>query len=346
MMTQLKNELTSYEQPPYRFVPVSDIVDQSIEIEWLIEDYLPKRSVGMLYGPSGAGKSHIVLDMAVKIASGTPWCDKDTEQGVVLVMAGEGNSGLGRRLKSISKHHDVEIDEERLFFSERAIGIDTDKGFAELVSAIESLEVTPDLIIVDTLSRHLNRSSENSNEEMANFIDKLVQIKQRYDTSVMIVHHTGKNVNSGSRGASSIRANIDFSFELSQFSFEGHKLCEMKVEKQKDASDRLPAICFDIVTVPLGEMDSKGREINGACAQRVGFETVPMASRYEALAIETFDSDKSVWQKNFIEEVDEISDKPLKPASKTRIFREQVSRLVKSGLVKQLESKRFVKTEP
>jgi hypothetical protein len=333
--------MPSFKQPPYRFVPLEDIFEQSSEVKWLIEDYIPKQSIGMLYGPSGVGKSHIVLDMAVRIANGIPWCDNETEQGVVLVMAGEGNSGLGRRLKSIEKRHGIKIDEGHLFFSERAVGIDTEKGFNELIEAIEALVTKPDLIIVDTLSRHLMSSSENNNEDMANFINKLEQIKQRYDTTVLIVHHTGKNVNNGSRGASSIRANIDFSFKLSSFTIAGHSIIDLECEKQKDASDKVPDLSFGIVTVELDEFDSKGRQIKGACAHACKVTADTEDNAYKDIALDSFASDKSEWQKKFLTMVDEELDAKVAPDTVKKKFRALVKELIELELVEQVGKGKF-----
>ncbi|MBR9868290.1 MAG: AAA family ATPase [Oceanospirillales bacterium] len=336
----------TFELPEYKFVPISTVYEQSTEVQWLIEDYIPKQSVGMLYGPSGVGKSHVALDMAVKIANGIPWCDKDAQKGVVLIMAGEGQSGLKRRLQSIEKHNNISIDQNNLFVSERAIGVDTDKGFMDLVAAIEALEVTPDLIIVDTLSRHLMSSSENSNEDMAAVINRLEQLKQRYNTTILIVHHTGKNANNGSRGASSIRANIDFSFVLSPFKFAGVSLADFECEKQKDASDQLPSTSFQVITVELDDLDSKGRKVKGACIQRAACKCDTEEKLYEELALDTFMPVKPDWQKNFVEVFDrEVVDVKLKPDTVKKIFREQVKLLVEMSYVKEVEKNKFEKLD-
>lgn len=323
-----------FEQPEYKFVSLTDVFEQATETQWLIDEYIPKPSVGMLYGPSGIGKSHIALHMAACIANGIPWCDRETEEGLVVVMAGEGHTGLNKRLKAIQKHYGIKLNHKNLFFSERALGVDTDDGFQELIGALEALDRKPSLIIIDTLSRHLMQSSENSNEEMANFINKLEQIKHVYDTSIMIVHHTGKNTQSGSRGASSIRANIDFSFAIKPVDFMGIKLAALHIEKQKDGDDKLPEIDFEVVTVELDEKGKKGYKLKGACAVRVGFATKSKAEEYEEIAWKTFDSEKPRWQQNFIEA---LPDKGLSQSSKKRKFRE---------MVKILEEKGFVKKDP
>lgn len=329
------------QEPEYKFIPLEDVYKQASEVEWLIEDYIPKNSIGMLYGPSGVGKTHIVLHMAAYIASGLPWCKKDTDQGLVLVMAGEGQGGLKRRLQSIEKRHNFTIDRGNLFFSERAVSIDSDKGLNEIIKAIEALEQHPSLIIIDTLSRHLMQSSENNNEEMARVINRLEHIKMRYGCTIMIIHHTGKNAKSGARGASSIRANIDFSYALTQFDFAGNKVTDLKCEKQKDASDDVDEIGFVIVQVELDENDSKGHKIQGACVHPCKLESGDEDDLYESIAIDSFNSDKANWQKEFLKMVDEEMDVDLQPDSLKKRFRETVKKLVDDGKVKQIDKKTF-----
>jgi hypothetical protein len=324
-------------QPKYRFLPLADVYNESLAVEWLVRDYIPSQSVGMIYGPSGAGKSHIAFDIAVCIANGLDWCDKSTKQGHVLIMAGEGHNGLTRRLKSIEKVRDIEINTSNISISERAIGIDSDAGLKEVIDAIDELDAAPDLIIIDTLSRHLMESSENSNEDMAKVVINLEYLMRKYNTAVLLVHHTGKNPKSGSRGASSLRANIDFSFVVEPFIFQQLKHCELKCEKQKDASDDLPPLSFGIEVVELDECDDTGKPITGACVIPVAFVTRNKSQDYKDIALNTFMTDKSEWQKAFVQEIDgELSDD-----SKKRKFREIVKKLVDDGWVKEFAPKKY-----
>lgn len=336
------NKNNTLQQPKYQFVPLDNVYGESLEVQWLIEEYIPAQSVGMIYGPSGAGKSHIAFDIAACVATGIQWCDKETKHGHVLIMAGEGHNGLTRRMKSIEKVREISIDTSHIHISERAIGIDSDTKLHEIVSAIDALDTQPDLIIIDTLSRHLMESSENSNEDMAKVVINLEYIMRRYDTAVLLIHHTGKNAKSGSRGASSLRANIDFSFVVKPFTFQEIKHCELNCEKQKDASDNLPPLSFGIEVVELDELDSKGRNIKGACVVPVKFVTRSKTDVPKDLALKVFATDKSQWQKNFVDEYpDDISDE-----SKKRKFREVVNKLVEDGWVKEYESKKYASCSP
>ena len=310
----------------YNFIKLDELYSQPLEISWLIEDYIPSDSIGMLFGASGSGKSHIALSLAVSIANGAEWFDHKAKEGNVLILAGEGNNGLQRRLRAIEAKHETSINPERIFFSKRPIGLDTDEGYADAVNAIDDLDRDLDLIVIDTLSRHLLQSAENSNDDMAQFINRLELLKHRYECTILVVHHTGKSGKQEARGASALKANIDFSFGVQK---DDNKICKLTCDKQKDADDDLAAKHFQIKGVDLGETDSYGNPITGACiveANDMPSFGMPSGVDYKQLAIDTFNPEKPLWQEAFIEAcTDNIEDE-----SKKSRFRRTVRALIRS----------------
>ena len=311
----------------YRFIDLEELYKLPLEIDWLIEGIIPSNSVGMVFGASGSGKSHIVLSMAAMIANGLPWFDKETKQGNVLVLAGEGLSGLSRRLKAIEKEHDLNIELDKLHISNRAIGLDTTDGYKVVEQAINDLETPPQTIIIDTLSRHLMESEENSNDDMARFINKLEDIRLKYECTIILVHHTGKSASQGARGASALRANVDFSFEVSG----QDKKCAFSCNKMKDADDAIPVKYFDIKAIDLGRKTTKGVPITGAC---VVATTAPASStkpkqNKEDIALGCFSPDKKAWRQAYVEACpDSISEE-----SKAKQYREARKQLIADGKV-------------
>ncbi len=313
----------------YNFIKLDELYSQPLEISWLIEDVIPSNSIGMIYGASGSGKSHIILSMAAMIANGLPWFEKDTEQGNVLVLAGEGLSGLSRRFKAIEIEHGITINQERLFISNRAIGIDTDKGYKQVEKAINELDEPPQLIIIDTLSRHLMQSEENSNDDMARFINRLEDIRLKYECTIILVHHTGKSASQGARGASALKANIDFSFEV-----EGKdKKCSFTCDKMKDADDELATKYFEIKSVELGQDTSKGKPITGACVIKTDKAPSFKISKKsnEELALECFKPSAKEWKNTYVAQcTDAINDD-----SKASQFRRAKKKLFETGKIRE-----------
>ena len=66
---------------------------------------ISENSFCVMYGAPGSGKSFCALDIGLSIASGMPWHDKQTQQGSVLYIAGEGVGGLKRRVKAFHTYH-------------------------------------------------------------------------------------------------------------------------------------------------------------------------------------------------------------------------------------------------
>lgn len=315
----------------YRFIPLDAVLSKPLEVNWLIEDYLPLDSIGMLFGASGSGKSHIALSMAISVANGSDWFEHKVKQGNVLVLAGEGNNGLNRRLQAIQKQYDIEINSENIHFSERPIGIDTDAGFNDVKTAIDLLGTEPSLIIIDTLSRHLMQSQENSNDDMAQFINRLEQIRHQYKCTIMLVHHTGKSNQQGARGASALKANIDFNFEVQRG--EG-RFCCLTCDKQKDADDDLKPKNFKIEPVDLDQVDSNGKMITGACIVPTSEAVqiaMPSSNNYEQISLDTFNTDKPQWQDAFVQ----ASTDGASADSKKKRFRQQVKKLLEAKRISE-----------
>lgn len=322
----------------YNFIKLNELYKQPLEIDWLIEDTIPSNSVGMIFGASGSGKSHIVLSMAAMIANGQPWFDKETKQGNVLLMAGEGLSGLSRRLRAIEKERNLDIDQDRLHISSRAIGLDTADGYKLVEQAISELEIPPQLIIIDTLSRHLMESHENSNDDMARFINRLEDIRLKYECTIILVHHTGKGESNGARGASAIKANIDFSFEVAG----KDKKCSFSCDKMKDADDAIPVKHFEIKAVEL-DKGSKGKQITGACvvATTAAASSMKPKQSKEDIALVCFNPDGKKWQKSYLEVcTDNVADD-----SKKRQYRDARSKLVASGIIQENEDGTYSRIE-
>jgi archaellum biogenesis ATPase FlaH len=313
----------------YQFMSMNDLDNLPLEIDWTVEDFIPSNAVGMIYGASGTGKSHIAFSMAVSIANGIQWFEKDTKQGTVLILAGEGTSGIRRRLKAIEKEHSLTIDPSKLFVSDRGIGLDTTNGYETVLKAINDLDSKPSAIFIDTLARHIEQSDENSNKDMTKFINDLEKIRLEYECSIILVHHTGKDGSLGARGASALKANIDFSFKVTG----EKKLCSLKCEKMKDADDNIDIKNFLIKGVDLGQADKKGKAITGGCIVQSGQGPSSQESKRSNadVALDCFNPDKKAWQDAYVKKcTDNINED-----SKKRQYREARTSLIDAGMVEE-----------
>jgi hypothetical protein len=107
--------------------------------------------------------------------------------------------------------------------------MDLIKEHQELISAIQELSDKPVAIVLDTLNRSLN-GSENSDEDMGDYIKATDAIREAFDCSVLVVHHCGIN-DSRPRGHTSLTGAADARLAVTR---DANKNILVDVEFMKD----------------------------------------------------------------------------------------------------------------
>lgn len=252
---------TTYEPPERLFITAFELVSQTIEIRKLIGKIIERGTTGQMFGPSGDGKSFNTLAMAFGIATGGYWNCIQCQQGLVLYFAGEGHSGLKRRVRALSKHHG-EPDLSRLFISRSVISFDA-ASIRRVNTEARELEATTGekvaLIVIDTLARHLI-GDENTTRDMSEFVRAVDGLRDAFpESAAVIVHHSGNDSEKSgrSRGSSSLKAAMDFEIQCM-----GGVLTFTKL---KDGEPPAP-IEFKLQVVDLGA-DEDGEPITSCVVQ-------------------------------------------------------------------------------
>ena len=82
--------------PGERFKPIdwNDVAFDPDE-QWMIEDILPLRGLGLVFGIQGSFKSFVTMSLALAVMLGQGWAGKRVERGRVLYVAAEGGAGYG-----------------------------------------------------------------------------------------------------------------------------------------------------------------------------------------------------------------------------------------------------------
>lgn len=256
--TPLEGEpATATKSHPYKLVKAGEFLREPKPINWLVRDYMEADSMGLIYGASGAGKSLFVASLATAVALGKEWNGKATKQGSVAILMGEGFSGFSRRLKAIEQHDCVDLSDAPIYLSNMAIGIDTDEGLETVTATLDSLPEKPTLIFIDTLARHLQEGDENSNKDVSRLIAGIDQLKARYQCTIIIIHHSGHEATARARGASALKAAMDFSYRVET----DNALATLYCDKAKDFTPPL-AKSFEIKEQSTGWSDDEGEPIN------------------------------------------------------------------------------------
>jgi len=243
-----------------------DIEDEPVE--WLIKDLLPRRSLVALYGPPGSFKSFVALSIAEAIATGNQWMGREVETpGAVLYICGEGFGGVGARIKACKIYNKTPAGTEiyviRAALNLRSSADDFDLLMASIKDLMEKTGVQFELVQIDTLARAFGAGNENNSEDMAAFIHNTGRIQRMLGCSLMVVHHSGKNILAGLRGHSSLLGAVDTQLEL------------MKVDATPNLASQVAG--SGILTV--------SKQKDGETGVKIGFEMVKVEIKASALGI-------------------------------------------------------------
>lgn len=207
--------IAEQQDEPLVLVDVNRMVTNLEPTTYLVEDYLELGTVGMLCGKYQTGKSFVALDWACCVSTGSEWFGHEVETGNVLYVAAEGASGQKKRAAAWIQENHQAIEKEALQFLLKPVQFASPRQIERLGELIVEQEI--DLLIVDTLARSTTGLSENDAMDMNLFINgcfKLRDARGTQKTTVLVVHHLGKDEKRGARGHSSLVADIDFNFEV------------------------------------------------------------------------------------------------------------------------------------
>ena len=159
--------------------------------EFYIQDILPKQGVMLLYGNPKVKKSWLVQHMAYCISLGEEWLGFRTEQARVLIAKFEISPiAYAWRLRDMARR--FTLQPQMLYeTSPMLMYLDDQENFNRFRAAIR--EIQPKVIVLDCLAACYG-GDENDGGQMAGFIEKISELKGELEASVVLVHHTNKNI--------------------------------------------------------------------------------------------------------------------------------------------------------
>jgi AAA domain-containing protein len=170
------------------------------ELSWLVKNIWLDEGTGMLAGPPKTGKTWLILDLAVSIASGTPFLGKfEARQGPVVIYSPEGPKQLLEdRIRQVAERRSLDhakleiyiIDANDLFLDDEA----NQETIRNIVEAIE-----PKLIIFDPLAECF-RGDENRTEDVKVATNFLTKLARQCECASLITHHIVKTTNGKHKG--------------------------------------------------------------------------------------------------------------------------------------------------
>ncbi|MBI1338075.1 MAG: AAA family ATPase [Phycisphaera sp.] len=247
--------------------------------DWLLRGMIERDTFALIFGDPGCGKSFLAIDWACRIATGTPWRGQAVKGGPVVYVAGEGQNGFGRRIRAWSEHHGITLAEVPLYLAP-AVAIPDPTDLVALITAIDTGVANvgqPTLIVLDTLARCYGGGDESSTQDMSRFVAACDAIRNRYNCTILVVHHSGHADKTRARGAMALKAALDAEYRLA-----GDNGLRLTSTKMKDA-ETPPPLAMELVTVELpGLVDDYGNPVTSAAIDVVDADTGALESQAKA----------------------------------------------------------------
>jgi len=183
--------------------------------QYVIQDLLPEPVAAAIVAPGGTGKSFWLMQLAVAVASGSPFmgCAVERPGGVLMLAAEDDRAELARRLHSIVSTSDNPFDQRsdkareatgRNFYPVSRLADDnritikgTDGSITTNTALVETIIKTAKqvpnlrLIILDPVSR-FRAGEENASEDNTRFVEALEKIRKETGVTVLVAHHSRK----------------------------------------------------------------------------------------------------------------------------------------------------------
>jgi len=270
-LSSLVQTSESAPQGKFQFRSAHSLIQAPPAANWLIKGYLDLGSLGVLFGEPGSMKSFFAIDMGFSIATGRDWHGIPVRKtGPVFYIAGEGFSGLSKRLRAWATANHISLEETPFFVSDRPAQLLDLPRALEVTAAIDELAKQhgePVFVVIDTLNRNFGPGDENKTEDMSKFvacIDSAIRLK--YRCSVLIVHHTPLNDPGRGRGSTALRGAADWEYCLSK---KGERTRKLSATKVKDYEEP-PDLYFQPKSVTLdGWVDKEDGELMTSCILEV-----------------------------------------------------------------------------
>jgi len=209
---------------------------------FMVADYIIEKSFAVMYGAPASYKSFLAIDWALSIAHGADWNGRPTQQGIVVYLAMEGQSGITNRAEAWHRDRKLSMDGVPFYAVTHPISMAEADGMdvTLLAEAVRDMlgDENPCLFVVDTLARSFGGADENSATDMGVFVRNCDILREQFDCTVLAVHHSGKDVEKGLRGSSALLGAVDTSVALGRKP-ETQQVC-LKNPKQKDVEEAEP----------------------------------------------------------------------------------------------------------
>jgi len=226
-LLHLKNkylERSKYKAPTSDKPLLSKLKDARLELkktDWLVDGMIKSGSLVMFAGAPSGGKTYLAIELLMSVSTGKPFLDSHlTKQGDVVFIACEGRDSVLRRVSAWvnAKNNFQDVENAYISRGEMVVTLPdaAEASSASMAKFIVENNISPKLIVIDTMNYSLGSAKENDVNDMTDYFRTLSNnLIRKFGATVLLIHHTSKD-NSDIRGSSSIRGALDSLFLVSQ----------------------------------------------------------------------------------------------------------------------------------
>jgi hypothetical protein len=251
-------------RPRIELRPIGEVVAERREPRWIQHEVIEHGVLAVLAGQRSTFKSFVALDWSMRAAlAGHP----------VIILSAEG-AGIGNRADAWMRVNggDRKLDDLPLRVYERPLRLTAGGDLAELIEVIDATPPTPKLVVIDTMSKFSAGLDENDNAEVAQYLgDLAVGLRDRFDSTVLLVAHAGHGDAKRPRGASALMANPDAEYIVERPAPTAMTITVSR-ERFKDYA-ALPPLAYTAEVIDLGRADSYNNRVTSLVLQA---STAPM----------------------------------------------------------------------
>jgi len=242
---------------PFPFFTLSELSGLP-PIRWLIEGIVELAALTIIFGPPGVGKSFVVLDWSLRVAYGLGVYGRPVSKELVVYIAAEGAAGLTRRIEAWRQANGKSDEGAAFIVLPHAINLLSSGGNLDLMrlrltfdKIAQVMGCQPGLVVVDTVARSFGDGDENATRDMNAFVRGADSVREHTGAAVILVHHTGKDPNKGSRGSTALLGAVNAAVSVASAGAGGK--IKVVMTKQKEAE------CLDPIAATLQTVTARDR---------------------------------------------------------------------------------------
>jgi hypothetical protein len=183
--------------------------------EYLVPKMFYRDGLSVVFGAPGAAKSFLVLDVAMSLATNTPWRGRQLGQHRVHYVMAEGQATNTLRTQAWLAHHNVDpalADEWFVPYVEPIML--TESGIADYLRDVEIDQ--PDMIILDTKNL-MFEGKEAQGDDYGRMLRTLHKLRRvAGGAAVVLIDHSGLTDDSRTRGSNAQKGGVETEIRVTE----------------------------------------------------------------------------------------------------------------------------------